>query len=520
MIKNEFLSQNGQKNLLSQKRKRDSNLEENINIETIYEEIPINKINLENSKNIKYEKNAILIEDFFTNKYGQTKINENCAICKMNEFSPNELLFFEKEINLYYYLKYLFNLNKNKLIISNEIFFGNKNELNKCNEFDFLSKIKFSCPKIICKSCFSKIINEKEIIQNIIRIFNDNIINSINISNNYYSSNELNLINMEIKNNNFKNQNFVEKNTTINSSLDKSNENLVRNDNNYKNKFTFINNKLDLKNDFNSSNYISNLNDGGNYSNKTNNNNNNYINYNNKYNINFNDIVYKNKININSNNIEEKNNSSNNDSVNEPMIIQEKNKIKIKVDSSDENNQNELLNINTHDLIKNNIINEKNKISESIFIKYLYCDKFHELSLCLIELKNKISEIIKLFKQLKKKYDFIFNYYPYLFDIILYLKKSFFLLNFVATSEIVNNLALSHHYIFQRINIISKIINFLENRQNLSLTEINDIKNLKLNIENIYGQAEQNNKEFRYSMNKFMEILNIFPFINKRNGNI
>ena len=497
MIKNENLSKNAEKIHLSQKSLRDSKSENkiHINIENKYD---INEINEENPKIIKYRKYAKLIEDYFINKYGQEKIKEKCFICKMNEFSSKELLFFEKEKNLFYYLKYLFCLNKNKLIISNETFFGNKHELNKYNKMNFLSKVKFSFSKVVCKICFCKIINEKDIIQNIIKVFNDN--NDIN------SPSSIEIIN---------NQNFEENNPSkiiFNELNDNINEN-------YNNNFAFINNNLDAKNDKN----ICNLNNN----NHNNINNNNYITYNNfnKYNIVINDIIYKNNITINSNNLEKENNSNNN-LFNNSNFFYENNNIEKKVNSNNENfiskknNQNELLNKNNLININNINIKEKNQLSESNIIKNLFSDQFPDLLLCLTELKEKISEIIKIFKQLKKQYDFILNYYPNLIEIILCFKKSFFLLNFVATSEIVNNLAISHHYIFQRINIISKIIIYLENKPNISSEIINEISNLKITIQNIRNKAEKNNKDFRDSMNKFMDFLKNFPYLNNNNKNI
>ena len=135
-------------------------------------------------------------------------------------------------------------------------------------------------------------------------------------------------------------------------------------------------------------------------------------------------------------------------------------------------------------------------------------------------MKDKLSDIIILSQQLKNQYDYVINNYPNLLDIIISLKKSSFLLHFVATSEIVNNLALSHHYIFQRINIISDIINHFEKSPNLHSDEINEIKNLKTSIQNVYLLAQKKNKEFRESMEKFLDILKTFLlFKNQKENN-
>ena len=167
-------------------------------------------------------------------------------------------------------------------------------------------------------------------------------------------------------------------------------------------------------------------------------------------------------------------------------------------------------------LMKNEIINKNDNSNyqgnqninyeiEINKIKQLFSSQLSEILFCFSDFKEKISDIIKLSKQLKNQYDFIITNYPNLDGIIITIKKSFFLLHFIATSEIVNNLTISHHYIFQRFNILSDIINQLEKKPNLLLEEINEIKYLKLNIQNIIIKAQKNYTEFGESMGRFLE---------------
>ena len=167
----------------------------------------------------------------------------------------------------------------------------------------------------------------------------------------------------------------------------------------------------------------------------------------------------------------------------------------------------------------NNINGNINEIDENI-IKFLFSNNFIDLILCLNGLKEKISEITHLSLQLKYQYDYLLKYYPKLFHIILSYKKNFFLLHFVASSEILNNLVLSYNYVFQRINILLEIVNCLEAKPNLNHDEINELNILKLYIHNLFTQAEKNDNNFRENMNNFLAFLKDFMHINgkeKRN---
>ena len=570
MIKNEnFVNQN--ENLfLNQKRERnvespnkyDLNSDNISIIEQINPQKKLKYKNSDNSKIAKYEKYAKLIENFLFIKYGNTIIQESCFICRGSNFLSNELFYFENSVNLFYYLKYLFHKNISEFYISKEIFQENQEELNEYKKINFISNINFSTPKIICKQCFIKIINEKNFIQKIIKLFND--------KNNDFDSNVINCI--EIKkdesevissdNNIIKNKNV---NDILNIKTNINNIKLINNDYNFNN----INNSSNLNKNNNITEYIVNNNKKDFF--KTNNNENdfelkNIISNNfsnlvncNKYNIVINDnILFKNNITINNNekekinsnefpklihNENKSNNTLNNFIFNDNFLKKEesfkdlKNIKNYNINSLDsnfnKNNEfdlkspllinNQLNNLNKEIKNKNNKINNtkknmnKNNEIEENKIKYLFSNNFIELILCLNELKDKISKIIQLSQKLKYQYDFLINYHPNLFDIIFSYKKSFFLLYFVASSEILNNLVLSYNYILQRINILIKILNFFESNPNLTKEQINEIKNLKKNIDNILLKAEKNNKNFQQVMNNFLIILKDFMKINDEN---
>ena len=567
MIKNENFVNKNENLFLNQKRER--NVEspnkydlnsDNISItEQINPQKNLKYKNSDNSKIAKYEKYAKLIENFLFIKYGNTIIQESCFICCGSNFLSNELFYFENSVNLFYYLKYLFHKNISEFYISKEIFQENQEELNEYKKINFISNINFSTPKIICKQCFIKIINEKNFIQKIIKLFND--------KNNDFDSNIINCI--EIKkdesevissdNNIIKNKNV---NDILNIKTNINNIKLINNDYNFNN----INNSSNLNKNNNITEYIVNNNKKDFF--KTNNNENdfelkniisnnfsNLINCN-KYNIVINDnILFKNNITINNNekekinsnefpklihNENKSNNTLNNFIFNDNFLKKEeslkdlKNIKNYNINSLDsnfnKNNEfdlkspllinNQLNNLNKEIKNKNNKINNtkknmnKNNEIEENKIKYLFSNNFIELILCLNELKDKISKIIQLSQKLKYQYDFLINYHPNLFDIIFSYKKSFFLLYFVASSEILNNLVLSYNYILQRINILIKILNFFESNPNLSKEQINEIKNLKKNIDNILLKAEKNNKNFQQVMNNFLIFLKDFMKIN------
>ena len=380
--------------------------------------------------------------------------------------------------------------------------------------------------------------------------------------NNNKSGDESKYKNLILKNNETKNIEF-------NNFEEESNMNLNKNINTniYNNNFNINVNKSFLRDSHSNINNMTNCNYENNLNKNINNNSyNNYNNFN-KYNIIINDIYYKNNITINSinSNINEKNNKFDYDfivkSINNKDNNQ-KNNIKLKnnkfliidnpqnncnknfgenshvsydrksfignnkidnnykpINNQNNNSINQLKfenNINVNELKKEDNINELNK-NEA---RQLFSDHFPEFIICLNELKVKIVDIIKLFKQLKLQYNFIINYYPNLFDIIASHKKSFFLLQYIAESEIANSISLFHHYIFQRINIISEILNYFEKQKDLSFEQINEIKNLKIYIKYLFIQANENNNAFIDTMSKFINVLKSFIILLEQNKNI
>ena len=579
MIKNVNLFSQNEKIFLSKKREKGTessnkiilNLEEINKPTQIFDEI--RKINSENSKINKYEKYSKLIEDFYINKYGLKEIQEKCFICQMNNFSSDELLYFENTKSLFYYLKNIFFSKKNKLSIPSKIFLGNQNELHKYKKADFISKIKFYNPKIVCKTCLFKIINENNIISNIMKIFKDNDNTSlVNDKNSSDLSNDLNFVNcIEIKNDDLGIDNLEIKKDNKNNNNEKNNLEMGKNNNfpslnkddsnlsflkdlklykfNRNNNENFINNSNN-NNIFNNSLFKNDENSNCNFINYNNNNYNinlntinnfNYTNYNNinKYNIVINDTFFpKNKI-INNNDrkckVPENNliiqsiNNNNNYENKDNKILLNNNKFTTNNFSQDNINKkkDEFLSISYLNNINNNCknnevninqnqgeINKKNNF-ELFIIKHLFSNNIYELLLCLNELKEKIKDIIVLSTQLRKQYDFLITNFPSLFDIILCHQKSFFFLHFVASSEISNYITLSNNYISQRINIISRILNNYEKQEYLFPGEINEIKKLKTSIQSIYNQFENNNKAFKEFMNKFLDIIKNYLLLNK-----
>ena len=265
MIKNADLVNKKEKIFLAKKRKiiEDSPKKILLNIEQIDKKSPINKEN-DKKKSIKYEKYAQLIEDFYTNKYVISTIQDDCLICHMNGFS-NKLLYFKNPKHLFYYLKYIFCLNKNKLYEDNKTFLDNQKQIIDLNKYDFFSNFKFYSSKTICKNCFLNLINKKNIIQNLKIIFLDKDNNIISLHN------TLNKYNIEIKKdelfniknkkeniNNIKeekiNKKRIFKNIEINHNLnEKQINNLNNNNNDNTNKNIFnIRNNVFFNNNFNS----------------------------------------------------------------------------------------------------------------------------------------------------------------------------------------------------------------------------------------------------------------------------
>ena len=248
-----------------------------------------NKIIFDKSKVNEYAK---LIENFFVNKYGMKLIKEYCFICHTNNYLSNDLLYFENAINLFYYLNYIFSKNNNNFNISKDIFSYNKNQMNKYNKLNFLSIVKFSSPKIICKQCFQKILNEKNIIEAIIRQFqgnlddlNSNAISFIEIRKDEF---EVDSLDINYPKNEVNIPNLSWNNKTINANIDFNLTNVSNSScsNRFNNNY-FVNNNFknidNRRNNFNFNNYDTN---------------NNLFTLNNKF---INDIFHKNNITVNLN---------------------------------------------------------------------------------------------------------------------------------------------------------------------------------------------------------------------------
>ena len=108
MIKDENVVIKFENSFLNRKRERSvespNKYYENSNNLTIKNTFNLKEkyLNSDNSKAIKYEKYAKLIENFFVNKYGMKVLQESCFICHSNNFLAKELLNFDNSINLFY----------------------------------------------------------------------------------------------------------------------------------------------------------------------------------------------------------------------------------------------------------------------------------------------------------------------------------------------------------------------------------------------------------------------------------
>ena len=120
----------------------------------------------------RLKKKAAEIEEYYSTKSEDTIISDNCFNCLMNNFKPNELLYFKKRKDLLTYLKYCFYFLKNILFLDNKIYIENIYDLDKC-DINFLSGWKFFIPKAVCKACFLKIINLEHLFGNLKTIFSD-----------------------------------------------------------------------------------------------------------------------------------------------------------------------------------------------------------------------------------------------------------------------------------------------------------------------------------------------------------
>ena len=127
----------------------------------------------------RLKKKATAIEEYYSNKSEDTKINENCFNCLMSDFKPNELLYFNKRKDLLTYLKYCFYFLKKILFLDYQIYIENRYDLDKCDTNLYLNGWKFFIPKTMCRACFLQIINMEHLFGNLKTIFSDIDPNSI-----------------------------------------------------------------------------------------------------------------------------------------------------------------------------------------------------------------------------------------------------------------------------------------------------------------------------------------------------
>lgn len=112
------------------------------------------------------------IEQHFISQYGIKQVNENCSICLMNNFLSNELLYFTTRQNLFNYCKHCF-INKAKnIFIDKKICNKNKEQFFSVSQ-NFINSWRFFIPKTVCKGCFMQLINKKDLIYDIKKIFSD-----------------------------------------------------------------------------------------------------------------------------------------------------------------------------------------------------------------------------------------------------------------------------------------------------------------------------------------------------------
>ena len=149
----------------------------NYNIIELNEE----EINLDNEPDInifsereklKLKKKATQIEEYYSKKTEDANISENCFNCLMNNFKPNELLYFSKRKDLLAYLKYCFYFLKKILFLDKQIYIENRYDLDKCDA-NYLNGWKFFIPKTVCRACFLQIINTEHLFGNLKNIFSD-----------------------------------------------------------------------------------------------------------------------------------------------------------------------------------------------------------------------------------------------------------------------------------------------------------------------------------------------------------
>ena len=142
--------------------------EEEINSDLISEHPKLNEKEIDRIK-----KKAQSIEGYYLGKGEDSKINENCFNCLMNNFQANELLYFAKRKDLLTYLRYCFYFMKNILFTDSQIYTENKYDLDKCDTTNYLNGWKFFIPKTMCRGCFLQIINMEHLLGNLKTIFSD-----------------------------------------------------------------------------------------------------------------------------------------------------------------------------------------------------------------------------------------------------------------------------------------------------------------------------------------------------------
>ena len=192
---------------------------------------------------LKLKKKATLIENYYSNKSEEANINENCFNCLMNNFKPNELLYFTKRKDLLSYLKYCFYFLNNILFLDKYIYLKNRYDLDKCKDPNFLSGWRFFIPKTVCRACFLRIINKENLFLNLKKIFTD--IDGNSTSNIVYRVRRPQI--SRARKNNYLRRKIALKMSDINTN---GNEESVKNndiDGKEKNKIKFKNNKSLIK---------------------------------------------------------------------------------------------------------------------------------------------------------------------------------------------------------------------------------------------------------------------------------
>lgn len=137
------------------------------NLIPLYEEEQIIGIR----QQIQIKSKAKMVENYYENQAENIKY-VNCSRCLLNNFEPNELLYFKDRKTLISYLKYCFLYLKKNIFTNHSIYMNNYYDLFKINQ-SFYNGWKFSLEKTLCKACFLQIINMEYLIFNIKNIVCD-----------------------------------------------------------------------------------------------------------------------------------------------------------------------------------------------------------------------------------------------------------------------------------------------------------------------------------------------------------